>query len=381
MRLISKLLRWTSDKRGEEAENKAGKLLNFLLGEGKIKELVPVAESSFMNKVLKIDNIIRRLDGKVVPLQVKSSFSPDNSIEFTPGMIKYFDENWSHPIMVVLKPEEGWEKKAKSVWRQINSWKGHFEYQDWQIEYSPFLDWEKFKMLGYGIQLRAEVFLEVRADPAKAQEYEKKNAAFEEIIAEKSRISAQETVIREICAKKTGLKNTSEVRSFWMLDRKQDRLDEEYFRMLADENVILSFSKIEPYSWAALVWQTDFVVRRRDCKFAPISTRKRIGCMTKLVEAQSELFLKKFGALPLVMDADIDIEKINSWAGDFSYSGQWAFEKKSFFSPSEYKRWTVDERITCFLNLSWLKNGIEEDILNAAGIQTYRDKRGILFLK
>lgn len=378
---VAALIRQTTKERGLAAERKADNLLKHLLDGGKISETVCVAECSFMNKVLKTDKIARRLDGVSVPIQVKCSPTP--GIAFTEFLTKYIGDDWAYPLILVFPPESGWEKMVPKVLRQINSWLGNFKYEDWQLEYSPYLDFSEFKIFGRNIRLRVESFLEARAEPAKAKEFERLEAERKKNVLEERKKRADKQQKKPAEKKDIGayVKITSPISGSWDYDLAEEGKIDQVFESLKQEGRIVYFFKTRPYSWLAMVWQTDVVVKRLDDVLVPIKIRKsRQVDENNPTKALMDFFESHYGSAPLLLDTENpDLDKINAWAGNFTYA-DWMIEEENYFNPKQFKNWDLKGRIVSFLNLKWLKYGVAEEILHAAGTKTHRDKNGVLFL-
>ena len=372
---VAALIRQTSKERGLAAERKADNLLKYLLDGGKISEIVCVAEYSFMNSVLKTDKIVRRLDGISVPIQVKSSPTP--GIAFTEFLTKHIGDNWAYPLILVFPPESGWEKMVPKALRQINSWLGNFKYEDWQLEYSPYLDFSKFKIFGRSIQLRVESFLEARADLSKAEEHKR-------LDEERRKKVLEERRKRKYRQKRKWRKIEIAPRAdhgIWNYDPIEEEKISQTFEKLKQSGRVVYFFKTHPYSWLALVWRTDVVVKRSDGVLVPIRIRgSRAIVENETTKTLNDFFEKNCGAAPLFCGADNpDLDKIGTWSGNFAYA-DWMVEEESYFDSNQFQGWDLRVRTISFLNLKWLKYGVAEEILHAAGIKTHRDKNGILFL-
>jgi len=152
-----RLIRKTQERRGFLSEKEGKKMELYFFEQGKIKNFVSVATSSFMNKVLKVDKIWQRVDGVFVPIQFKSTqrYAEEYKVKFGDFLRKKFGQI---PVIVVLSPGDKWEDIAEDVLKRVNDWGGSFKFSLWQVKYSKFFDYEHHKDYGPSLKIRKRLF-------------------------------------------------------------------------------------------------------------------------------------------------------------------------------------------------------------------------------
>ena len=152
-----KLIKKTQERRGFLSEEEGKKMELCFFEQGKIKNFVSVATSSFMNKVLKVDKIWQRVDGFFVPIQFKSTqrYAEEYKVKFGDFLRKQFGQI---PVIVVLSPGDKWEDIADSVLKRVNVWGGSFRFSLWQVNYNKFFDYEHHKDYGPSLKIRKRLF-------------------------------------------------------------------------------------------------------------------------------------------------------------------------------------------------------------------------------
>lgn len=152
-----RLIKKTQHRRGFLSEKEGKKMELYFFENRKIKNFVFVADSSYMNKVLKVDKIWQRLDGAFVPLQFKSTqkYAEEYKNKFKDFLETKFG---ALPVIVVLSPGDKWEDKAEEVLEMINSWDGNFKFTLEQVKYSKFFDYENHPYFGLSLKIRKKIF-------------------------------------------------------------------------------------------------------------------------------------------------------------------------------------------------------------------------------
>ena len=149
------------NERGVASESHLMDLLHDYRADGKIEEAIKADRFSWLDFVLHTDCIVRRTNGKLVPIQAKSSRnSAQRFIEkHRNSCIKKFG---ALPVVVVMPPYglygQELEKAKRSILRDINAWRGDFQYEPWMLGYIQLLDLGCFRHLGHNILARIRMF-------------------------------------------------------------------------------------------------------------------------------------------------------------------------------------------------------------------------------
>ena len=141
-----------NNERGLASEERFGTMLKELVQEGLLLGAYESEEFSWANHVLKADVIAIRLDGKAVPIQVKSRFDG----------VRIFQEKW-HDYCVCLYGQmpvwstipsgdlvgEARENKKQKILRLVNAWRGRLVFETWMSKSSPFFSHAQYKRSGF----------------------------------------------------------------------------------------------------------------------------------------------------------------------------------------------------------------------------------------
>lgn len=141
---INQLLREIKNERGQNTEDKVNQLLQHLQNNGLIKSFYWAAKHSWVDTVLKIDKVVEKNDGLLVPIQVKTSYA---------GLLK-FEQRYAAktkkrfgaiPLIIVIRPDKGWENETAKLVNSINAWSGVFNFERWQLKCDQLLDFSQHK--------------------------------------------------------------------------------------------------------------------------------------------------------------------------------------------------------------------------------------------
>lgn len=161
VRNVLRLIGQTCNDRGRSSEQHSETLLQELCRESKIAEVIRVASFSWADFVLHTDCIVRRLDGTLVPIQVKSSATSAQ---------RFIKKHWNScakkfgalPILMVTPPYGFYgaalQSAKETLLREIGAWRGNFQYEHWMLAYSPLFNFGCFQHLGHNALARIRIF-------------------------------------------------------------------------------------------------------------------------------------------------------------------------------------------------------------------------------
>lgn len=123
-----------NNERGLASEGRFGTMIRELVQDGLLLDVYESDEPSWSNHVLKADVVAIRLDGKAVPLQVKSHFSG----------VRLFQEKWRDYCVNLYGQMPIWwitptgdflgaarKNKKQKILGLINAWRGHLVFEPW----------------------------------------------------------------------------------------------------------------------------------------------------------------------------------------------------------------------------------------------------------
>ena len=153
-----RLARLTEEKRGAASEDLASQMIRELINEGKLLESPKVERCSWMDCVRRIDGVVIRLSGKPIPLQFKSSSS--SVARFKEAYKIFFIKRLgAFPVVIDFPPGmTDWDQKKKVFLKFINNWNGRFVFEEWELNYSIFFNFENFPEFG-SLRNRIKLFL------------------------------------------------------------------------------------------------------------------------------------------------------------------------------------------------------------------------------
>ncbi len=159
VRGVFSLLGKIAYERGKASEHHVRTMLRELLEAGEIADVIEVARHTWADFVLHTDVVVRRLDGMLVPIQVKSSLSG----------IKEFIEKHTHsclnkfgalPVLVEAKPYgfDDWESAKRTIAHEVNRWQGYFALAIWMLIPTPLFNLGQCSYFGKDIRARINAF-------------------------------------------------------------------------------------------------------------------------------------------------------------------------------------------------------------------------------
>lgn len=159
VRSVLRTIGQEANKRGRASEDHVRALLKQLHAEEKIADVIEVARHTWTDFILHTDCVVRRLDGKLVPIQIKSSLSGVN--KFIERHAKSCKEKFGALPILVHAPAYGFsdlEEIKQQILHKIESWQGKFHLEMWMLVPSQLLNMDACRHLGQDIGRRIHLF-------------------------------------------------------------------------------------------------------------------------------------------------------------------------------------------------------------------------------